>query len=68
MHPCRIASTLLFCSSLALAQSTFTSADNQPGGAPVETIRHRMFVEIYDADIDNPSNATTITTLYGRLP
>ena len=36
MHPCRIASTLLFCSSLALAQSTFTSADNQPGGAPVE--------------------------------
>jgi hypothetical protein len=27
-----------------------------------------VFVEIYDADIDNPSNATTITTLYGRLP
>jgi putative endopeptidase len=31
----RIASTLLFCSSLALAQSSLTSAD-QPGGAPVE--------------------------------
>ena len=36
MHPARIASTLLFCSSIALAQSTFTSADEKPGGTPVE--------------------------------
>jgi putative endopeptidase len=35
MHIFRIAGTLLFCSSLALAQSSLTSAD-QPGGAPVE--------------------------------
>jgi len=36
MHPFRIASTLLFCSSLAFAQNSFTPANNQPGGAPVE--------------------------------
>jgi putative endopeptidase len=35
MQTLRFASTLLFCSSLAFAQSSFT-ADTQPGGAPVE--------------------------------
>jgi putative endopeptidase len=35
MQTLRIASTLLFCSSLAFAQSSFT-ADTQPGGPPVE--------------------------------
>jgi putative endopeptidase len=36
MHPARIATTLLFCSSIALAQSSFAPADTKPGGPPVE--------------------------------
>jgi putative endopeptidase len=43
MHTFRIASTLLFCSSLALGQSAFTSADTQPGGAPAEPNAPRSF-------------------------
>jgi putative endopeptidase len=42
MKTFRIASTLLFCSSLAFAQSSLTSAD-QPGGAPTEPKALRSF-------------------------
>jgi putative endopeptidase len=43
MQTFRIASTLLFCSSLAFGQSAFSSADTQPGGAPAEPNAPRSF-------------------------
>jgi putative endopeptidase len=53
MQPFRIASTLLFCSSLALAQNTFTSADNTPGGAPVEPkALHSFDLNAIDKTVD----------------
>jgi putative endopeptidase len=53
MHPFRIASTLLFCSSLAFAQSALTSADNQPGGAPVEPkALHSFDLSAIDKTVD----------------
>jgi putative endopeptidase len=43
MQTLRIASTLLFCSSLAFAQSTVTSADTKTGKSPVEPKPLRSF-------------------------